>query len=125
MSADAMAALVGLREALDALEEACFNDARSRRAAVADAKLRARAAVDARLDGVARRLVEAESFAAEVARHAKLCPVGYRSNPETGALDLWIPDDRPDRGLQHWLRELDEMVAPWGDAADGCQQGEG
>lgn len=44
-----------------------------------------------------------------VTAHARRCPVGYRVG-EAGELLLWIPDDRPPRGLQLWLRELDELL---------------
>lgn len=58
---------------------------------------------DAREDAVAVSQLEA------VKAHAARCPVGYRVG-EAGDLLLWIPDDRPQRGLQLWLRELDELL---------------
>lgn len=104
-----MRGIDAMREVIDVLEEACFDEGRSRSAAATESARKARAAVDAKVEEWARAIAVLRATLEAVTAHAARCPVGYRVG-EAGELLLWIPDDRPKRGLQLWLRELDELL---------------
>lgn len=103
------------RAAIDALTSAIANETNAEECGWPDpnryrgAASTARAAVDALVADQALEVVRLACTLDGLVDHAARCPVSYRTN-DAGELVLWIPDDRPPRGLQLWLRELDELL---------------